>query len=162
MSLIDFSISGVLLGALMLWYGIFPDWRIAALPFFVLIAFSLALGAGLWVAALNVRYRDLRQLIPFVVQIGLYVSPVGFSSTNISGSRCAATANASRTVSWRSSMASRRAKAQTREGLKPLVGGAECGGGGERAHQVGSGRRQLAGSDQAIEGRSGEDGRRSW
>ena len=82
-SLIDFSISGVLLGALMLWYGIFPDWRIAALPFFVLIAFSLALGAGLWVAALNVRYRDLRQLIPFVVQIGLYVSPVGFSSTII-------------------------------------------------------------------------------
>lgn len=79
-SLIDFAISGVVLGVLMLWYGIVPDWRIAALPFFILIAFSAALGAGLWVAALNVRYRDFRHLIPFVVQLGLYVSPVGFSS----------------------------------------------------------------------------------
>lgn len=79
-SLIDFSISGIVLGVLMLWYGIVPDWRIAALPFFILIAFSAALGAGLWVAALNVRYRDFRHLIPFVVQLGLYVSPVGFSS----------------------------------------------------------------------------------
>lgn len=79
-SLVDFMISGVVLGGLMFWYGVAPDWRIATLPFFIMIAFSAALGAGLWIAALNVRYRDFRHIVPFVVQLGLYVSPVGFSS----------------------------------------------------------------------------------
>ncbi len=80
-SFVDFMISGFILAALMLWYGYLPDWRIATLPFFVLIAVAAALGAGIWIAALNVKYRDFRYIIPFVVQFGLYISPVGFSSS---------------------------------------------------------------------------------
>lgn len=82
-SFVDFVISGVILVGLMLWYGFMPDWRIAALPLFVLIACAAAMGAGLWVSALNVKYRDFRYIIPFIVQFGLYVSPVGFSSSVI-------------------------------------------------------------------------------
>lgn len=79
-SFVDFLISGVILIGLMFWYGFTPDWRMLTLPLFILIAFALAMGAGLWIAALNVKYRDFRYIIPFVVQFGLYVSPVGFSS----------------------------------------------------------------------------------
>jgi lipopolysaccharide transport system permease protein len=77
---VDFLISGVLLAGSMLWYGVVPDWRIVALPLFLILAVAIAMGAGLWIAALNVQYRDFRYIIPFVVQFGLYVSPVGFSS----------------------------------------------------------------------------------
>jgi homopolymeric O-antigen transport system permease protein len=80
-SLVDFAVSCVILAALMVWYGYAPDWRIATLPLFVLLAFAAALGAGLWIGALNVRYRDFRFIIPFIVQFGLYISPVGFSSS---------------------------------------------------------------------------------
>jgi len=80
-SFADFLISGVILAGLMLWYGYVPSWRIFTLPLFVGIAFFAAIGAGLWVAALNVKYRDFRYIIPFIVQFGLYVSPVGFSSS---------------------------------------------------------------------------------
>jgi len=80
-SFIDFLISGLILACLMVWYGFSPDWRILTLPVFVLIAFAAAMGAGLWIAALNVKYRDFRYIIPFVVQLGLYISPVGFSSS---------------------------------------------------------------------------------
>ena len=80
-SFVDFLISGIILVGLMLWYGFAPDWRIITLPLFIFIAFAAAMGAGLWIAALNVKYRDFRYIIPFVVQFGLYVSPVGFSST---------------------------------------------------------------------------------
>jgi len=79
-SFVDFLISGIILAGLMIWYGFAPDWRILTLPLFVFIAFVAAMGAGLWTAALNVKYRDFRYIIPFVVQFGLYVSPVGFSS----------------------------------------------------------------------------------
>lgn len=79
-SFVDFLISFVILVGLMAWYGYLPDWRILTLPLFVLMAFAAAMGAGLWIAALNVKYRDFRYIIPFVAQIGLYVSPVGFSS----------------------------------------------------------------------------------
>ena len=79
-SFVDFLISGIILVGLMLWYGFAPSWRILALPLFVFVAFAAAMGAGLWVAALNVKYRDFRVIVPFVVQFGLYVSPVGFSS----------------------------------------------------------------------------------
>jgi lipopolysaccharide transport system permease protein len=78
--LVDFLISGVLLVGLMLWYGVMPDWRIVTLPLFLAVAVVASMGAGLWIAALNVQYRDFRYIIPFVVQFGLYVSPVGFSS----------------------------------------------------------------------------------
>lgn len=79
-SFVDFLISGVILVGLMVWYGFTPDWRILTLPLFIFIAFVAAMGAGLWIAALNVKYRDFRYIIPFVVQFGLYISPVGFSS----------------------------------------------------------------------------------
>lgn len=79
-SFVDFLISGVILVGLMAWYGFSPDWRILTLPLFILVAIAAAVGAGLWIAALNVKYRDFRYIVPFVVQLGLYVSPVGFSS----------------------------------------------------------------------------------
>lgn len=80
-SFVDFLISGMMLLGLMIWYNFVPDWRILTLPFFTLIAFSAAIGAGLWLAALNVEYRDFRYIVPFIVQFGLYISPVGFSSS---------------------------------------------------------------------------------
>lgn len=80
-SFVDFLISGVILVALMFWYGYVPSWRILMLPVFVGIAFFAAMGTGLWIAALNVKYRDFRYVIPFIVQFGLLVSPVGFSSS---------------------------------------------------------------------------------
>lgn len=80
-SFVDFLISGLILVGLMLWYGYLPDWRIVFLPLFILVAFAAAMGSGLWIAALNVKYRDFRYIIPFVVQFGLYISPVGFSSS---------------------------------------------------------------------------------
>lgn len=79
--LTDYLISGVILVVLMLWYGIVPSWRLLFLPAFTMVAFLSALGAGLAFAALNVKYRDFRYVLPFVVQVGLYVSPVGYSST---------------------------------------------------------------------------------
>lgn len=80
-SFVDFLLSGILLLALMAWYNVVPDWRILTLPFLILIAFAAAMGAGLWLAALNVQYRDFRYIVPFLVQFGLYISPVGFSSS---------------------------------------------------------------------------------
>lgn len=80
-SLVDFLISSVLLAGLLLAYRIAPGVRILALPIFLLLALVTALGAGLWLAALHVRYRDVRHIVPFLVQIGLYISPVGFSSS---------------------------------------------------------------------------------
>jgi lipopolysaccharide transport system permease protein len=77
---IDFLISGVFLAALMAWYKFIPSWRVLTLPFFILIALAASLGAGFLIAALTVRYRDFRYIVPFIVQFGLYVSPVGFSS----------------------------------------------------------------------------------
>jgi lipopolysaccharide transport system permease protein len=80
---VDFLISFAMLLILMLWYRFVPGWQIALLPFFMVLAFVANLGPGLWIAALNVRYRDFRYIVPFVVQLGLYVSPVGFSSNII-------------------------------------------------------------------------------
>ncbi|MBU6301846.1 MAG: ABC transporter permease [Verrucomicrobia bacterium] len=77
---IDFLVSFLILAALMLWYRFCPDTRILLLPAFVLLAFLASLGPGLILTALNVRYRDFRFVIPFIVQFGLYVSPVGFST----------------------------------------------------------------------------------
>ena len=81
--LVDFLISFVILCGLLGWYGLWPTWHWLAIPFFMLSACAAALGAGLWFAAWNVKFRDFRYIIPFVVQFGLYVSPVGFSSTII-------------------------------------------------------------------------------
>ena len=78
---VDFLVSFAILLGVMLWYQFMPGWQILTLPFFVLMAFLASLGPGLWITALNVKYRDFRYIIPFIVQFGLYVSPVGFSST---------------------------------------------------------------------------------
>ena len=78
---VDFMISFVILLALMAWYHYWPNWQIITLPLFLLLGFFAALGTGLFVASLNVKYRDFRFVIPFIVQLGLYISPVGFSST---------------------------------------------------------------------------------
>ena len=80
-SFVDFMISGIILLALMAWYNFIPTWRILALPLFIGVAFAASIGAGLWLASLNVQYRDFRFIVPFIVQFGLYISPVGFSST---------------------------------------------------------------------------------
>jgi lipopolysaccharide transport system permease protein len=81
--LIDFFISFVLLAAIMVAYSFVPDIKILLLPAFLLLALVISLGAGLYIAALNVKYRDFRYVIPFIVQFGLYLSPVAFSSENI-------------------------------------------------------------------------------
>ena len=78
---IDFLVSFTILVCLMIWYQFLPGWQIVTLPLFVVMAFLASLGPGLWIAALNVKYRDFRYVIPFFVQFGVYVSPVGFSST---------------------------------------------------------------------------------
>jgi lipopolysaccharide transport system permease protein len=84
-SFTDFLISFVILIPLMAWYRFVPSVRIFTLPFFILLAFMAALGAGLWLCALTVKYRDFRFVVPFIVQLGLYISPVGFSSSVVPG-----------------------------------------------------------------------------
>jgi len=79
-SMADFAISAGVLAFLMALYGFSPGLPILALPFFLLIGLLASVGGGLWFAALNVKYRDFRHVIPFLLQFGLYVSPVGFSS----------------------------------------------------------------------------------
>lgn len=77
---VDFLISFAILLALMAWFSFMPSWRMLLLPLLLVIVFATAFGAGLWFAALSTRYRDFSYIVPFVVQLGLYVSPVGFSS----------------------------------------------------------------------------------
>jgi lipopolysaccharide transport system permease protein len=79
-ALVDFAINLAILFGLMLWYGFWPSWRIALLPAFVVLAMLASLGPAFLITALNVKYRDFRYIIPFIVQFGLYISPVGFSS----------------------------------------------------------------------------------
>jgi len=64
----------------MFWYNFWPTWRLFTLPILIVIAVGVALGAGFWISALNVKYRDFKYIVPFIVQFGLYISPVGFSS----------------------------------------------------------------------------------
>jgi lipopolysaccharide transport system permease protein len=79
-SFVDFLISAVFLVVLMIWYRYAPPAAILFVPFFVLLVFGASLGVGLWIAALMVKYRDFRFIVPFIVQFGLYISPVGFQS----------------------------------------------------------------------------------
>jgi lipopolysaccharide transport system permease protein len=82
-SMVDFLISFVIFLAMMAWYQYWPTWRFIAVPFLMLLAFMTALGPGLLITALNVKYRDFRYIIPFIIQVGIYVSPVGYASTVI-------------------------------------------------------------------------------
>jgi lipopolysaccharide transport system permease protein len=78
---VDFFITFSMLVGMMAWYGVAPGWQIAILPAFIVLGFIVSIGPALWIAALNVRYRDFRYVVPFILQLGLYVSPVGFSSS---------------------------------------------------------------------------------
>lgn len=84
-NLVDFLISFIILGALMAWYRFAPGWQVITLPLFLSLGFLASFGFGLWMATLNVKYRDFRYVVPFISQFGLYVSPVGFSSSVVPG-----------------------------------------------------------------------------
>src|SRR5262249_38692179 len=78
---VDFAINLMMLMVLMIWYQFAPGWHVVLLPGFIVLAALAGLGPGLWLTALNVKYRDVRYIIPFLVQLGLYVSPIGYSSS---------------------------------------------------------------------------------
>jgi lipopolysaccharide transport system permease protein len=82
-AMVDFLITFGIFLLLMAWYQVTPTWRFAAVPFLMVLAFMTALGPGLLITALNVKFRDFRYIIPFIVQIGIYVSPVFYASTDI-------------------------------------------------------------------------------
>jgi len=82
-SFVDFLITLFLMGIMMAWFHFAPDARLLAMPGFMVLAFGAAFGAGLWLCALNVEYRDFRYIIPFVVQFGVFVSPVGFTTSHV-------------------------------------------------------------------------------
>lgn len=82
-ALVDFMIAFVLLLLMMAWFDFLPGWRIVFLPLFVVLAVLASLGPALYISALNVKYRDFRYVIPFIIQFGLYISPVGFSSVAV-------------------------------------------------------------------------------
>jgi lipopolysaccharide transport system permease protein len=79
----DFLVTFAILLLMMVWYRFVPNWQILFLPSFVALAFIASIGPALWITSLNVKYRDFRYVIPFMVQFGLYISPVGFSSTMV-------------------------------------------------------------------------------
>ena len=84
-ALVDFAISFILLAIIMVFYRFVPSWKIVFIPLFLLLAIIVSTGAGLLISALNVKYRDFRYIVPFIIQFGLYISPVGFSSDTIPG-----------------------------------------------------------------------------
>jgi lipopolysaccharide transport system permease protein len=80
-ALVDFLLSFCTLFVLLVWYRFMPGWQIFLLPAFVILTFAASLGPALWLTSLNVRYRDFRYVVPFVIQFGVYISPIGFSSS---------------------------------------------------------------------------------
>ncbi len=84
-ALVDFLIACVVLAGMMVYYRFQPGWGVLLLPFLVAVTFAAAMAGGIWFASLNVRYRDFRHIVPFVVQIGMYLSPVGFRSDIVPG-----------------------------------------------------------------------------
>jgi lipopolysaccharide transport system permease protein len=78
---VDFLISFCIFIVLMVWFWFVPDWRVVVLPAFIVLVVFVSVGPALWIASLNVKYRDFRYVVPFIVQFGLYISPVGFSSS---------------------------------------------------------------------------------
>jgi lipopolysaccharide transport system permease protein len=83
-SFIDFLISFIIMIGLMVFYNFMPSWQIIFIPIFIIIAFMASFGVGLWLTTMTVKYRDFRYIVPFIVQLGLYISPVGFSSNVVS------------------------------------------------------------------------------
>ena len=92
-ALIDFCVVLLLLAGMLLWLQYAPDWRVLLLPVFILMTLLTAIGMGLWLTALTVKFRDFRFVVPFLLQVGLFLSPVGFSSTNLPNWRLAYSLN---------------------------------------------------------------------
>jgi lipopolysaccharide transport system permease protein len=82
-TLVDFLVTLVLLAIVMAWYGVAPTVTLLALPFFILLTLGLSIGLGFMLAALNVKYRDFRYVVPFIIQVGLFISPIAFSSSKM-------------------------------------------------------------------------------
>jgi lipopolysaccharide transport system permease protein len=82
-ALVDFLIVLGMYAGMSVAYHLFPDWRILLLPFYIALTLVAALGLGLWLAALTVRYRDFRYILPFIIQVGVFLSPVGFNTSNV-------------------------------------------------------------------------------
>ena len=80
---VDFLVASLILVALFVWYGMYPDWHIVALPAFFLLGLMCVFGLGIWLTIFNVKFRDFRFVVPFIVQLGVFISPVGFSSNVI-------------------------------------------------------------------------------
>lgn len=78
-AIVDLAINLLILAGLFLWYQFLPSWQVLALPIFVLLGIAASLGPALFITALNVKYRDFRYVIPFIIQFGVYITPVGFS-----------------------------------------------------------------------------------
>lgn len=83
-SLVDLGISFIIMIGMFIWFRFIPSWHIIFLPLFVILSFLCSFGIGLYLTAVNVKYRDFRYIIPFIVQFGLYITPVGFSSSVVS------------------------------------------------------------------------------
>lgn len=79
--LVDFAIAMVVLFGMMAWYGIAPTWQVLTLPLFLALALISALGVGLWLSAMNVKYRDIRYIVPFLIQFWLFATPIAYPST---------------------------------------------------------------------------------
>jgi lipopolysaccharide transport system permease protein len=92
-ALIDFAIVLGLFAVCSVWFGVMPDWHWVALPLGMLLALLLALGAGLWFTSLTVRFRDFRFIVPFLLQIGIFASPIGFRTDNHPNLRVLLSAN---------------------------------------------------------------------
>lgn len=82
-SFVDFAITFAMLLVMMILYGFMPGWEIIFLPFFIILVFICAFGIGLFLTALNVKFRDFRYILPFIIQFGLYITPVGYSSAHV-------------------------------------------------------------------------------
>lgn len=82
-SMVDLGISFIIMIGMFIWFQFVPSWHIIFLPLFIVLAFLCSFGIGLYITAVNVKYRDFRYIIPFIIQIGFYISPVGFSSAVI-------------------------------------------------------------------------------
>ena len=92
-ALADFAVVLVLYAVLATDFGLLPDWRLLLLPFYTVASLAAALGAGLWLTALTVRYRDFRFILPFIIQVGVFLSPVGFITSNLPNWRLAYSLN---------------------------------------------------------------------
>jgi lipopolysaccharide transport system permease protein len=82
-ALVDFAVVLALYAAMMLWFGVMPSWHVVFLPLFILLSLLAAFGTGAWLTALTVQYRDFRFIAPFMLQVGVFLSPVGFRTDNM-------------------------------------------------------------------------------